>query len=378
MKIAKTITVPKKEQIPLPLIPEEDEGEIDKTLIASFKLFSNPADTASPKYSFTMRKLSGTESLRRAIKWKKDIHTVMAGLAISTAPGSDAIINQVCSGAALTSYTTTVERLRLARHDAARNAAYTAVTKNTGETDVDFIRRRVTARDAVVTPVEEADVREGIRSIIIDMAPFKVLEKQKRAMRRFMRKPHDMKTRVYVNLMSNINNEELPNLPPNFSVAQKLSIDELIDLVTYGIPKSWLKKMDEHDFDPLAGALNDLVNFCERMEASEDHGKESTVVQKSSSKSTSNGRIPKRSQRLLGVVTASGATTTSPIPTTPLIAPPCRSSRLVSSRSAEVRPNLRTRFGSARRMTPNLFPRKRSTPWPRRPATRLTARRKRN
>ena len=105
-----------------------------------------------------------------------------------------------------------------------------------------------------------------------------------------------MKTRVYVNLMSSINNEELPNLPPNFSVAQKLSIDELIDLVTYGIPKSWLKKMDEHDFDPLAGTLNDLVNFCEQMESSEDHGKESTVVQKSSSKSTSNGRIPKKSK----------------------------------------------------------------------------------
>ena len=86
-----------------------------------------------------------------------------------------------------------------------------------------------------------------------------------------MRKPNDMKIRQYVNHLRRINFDELPLLPPA-TVGQQLSDDEMIDIVMFGIPKSWTKEMDRQDFDPyrLNVTLIDLVNFCERLESAED------------------------------------------------------------------------------------------------------------
>ena len=44
--------------------------------------------------------------------------------------------------------------------------------------------------------------------------------------------------------------------------------------------------MDEHDFDPFASTINDILGFCERMESSEDFDKSSKaqVSEKKSSK----------------------------------------------------------------------------------------------
>lgn len=39
----------------------------------------------------------------------------------------------------------------------------------------------------------------------------------------------------------------------------------------YGLPKSWVRKMDEFDFDPDVSTMPELVNFCERMESAEGH-----------------------------------------------------------------------------------------------------------
>jgi hypothetical protein len=50
-----------------------------------------------------------------------------------------------------------------------------------------------------------------------------------------------------------------------------LSNDELLDIVLFGIPKSWVKEMDRQDFDPFAMEdIQTLVQFCERMESAED------------------------------------------------------------------------------------------------------------
>ena len=47
--------------------------------------------------------------------------------------------------------------------------------------------------------------------------------------------------------------------------------DEVVDIIVYGLPKSWLKEMDKQDFDPFRATLVDLLAFCERLEAAEDH-----------------------------------------------------------------------------------------------------------
>jgi hypothetical protein len=102
------------------------------------------------------------------------------------------------------------------------------------------------------------------------VCPYKALEKQKRFMRRKMRKPADMKTRMYVNYLQRINYDELPMLPP-FGAAQSLSVDELLDILLYGIPKSWITEMDKQDFDPFAKSIAQVVDFCERMESAENY-----------------------------------------------------------------------------------------------------------
>jgi hypothetical protein len=89
-------------------------------------------------------------------------------------------------------------------------------------------------------------------------------------MRRFCRKPPDMSTREYVNHICRINDDELPNLEPFRGNAQKLLLDEVIDIVLNGVPCGWIREMDKLDFDPITKTLAEVVDFCERMEAAED------------------------------------------------------------------------------------------------------------
>jgi hypothetical protein len=55
-----------------------------------------------------------------------------------------------------------------------------------------------------------------------------------------------MKIRIFVNHLHQINLDEIPQLPP-FAPDQELSNDELLDIILYGIPKSWVKEMDRQE-----------------------------------------------------------------------------------------------------------------------------------
>jgi hypothetical protein len=125
--------------------------------------------------------------------------------------------------------------------------------------------------DAGLPDATTAHVTNAIQAAAGAMIPYKALEKQKRFMRRKMRKPAEMPIRQYVNHLQRINDEELPNSPP-YAVNQKLSEDEITDIITFGIPKSWNKEMDKQDFDPFrrGTTLLNLVEFCERIESTED------------------------------------------------------------------------------------------------------------
>ena len=87
-------------------------------------------------------------------------------------------------------------------------------------------------------------------------------------MRRDMRKPHDMKVRKYYQNLLRLNDEELPNLPP-FGNAQKLSNDELLDIILFGTPRSWQNEMDRQGFDPMDKRLFEVVDFMENIETTE-------------------------------------------------------------------------------------------------------------
>jgi hypothetical protein len=121
-----------------------------------------------------------------------------------------------------------------------------------------------------VDPPDLLHIPVALRTTVKLVCPYKALEKQKRFMRRKMRKPADMKTRMYVNYLQRINYDELPMLPPFAGASQSLAVDELMDIVLFGIPKSWITEMDKQDFDPFTKSINRVVDFCERMESAEN------------------------------------------------------------------------------------------------------------
>jgi hypothetical protein len=265
------------ERPPLPLIPEEDEMIQDDPLKSgTFKLYSNPADTTSTQYYFKMGFADGTNSIRYHIKWTHNVAKVLRGMAIGAGMEQVLMIQELCSGQVRTAFNATIHELQLIARVNAANAAANGVAARdeaNGETNGEYQARRQTAYDAVLVAAPADPTTDMVNIALVQtikaVCPYKALEKQKRFMRRKMRKPADMTIRIYVNHLQRINFEEIPHLPPQ-AANQGLSDDEILDIVLYGIPKSWLKTMDEHDFDPFrTGQLIQLVEFCERLENNE-------------------------------------------------------------------------------------------------------------
>ena len=204
MKIApsKSDGKPTQKEIPiLSLIPEE-EPELDSHKKGSFKLHSNPADNTSPKYSFSMGYADGTQSIRYHIKWMSNSNKVLNGLTIASVEAKLQLMEQLCSGLILTSFMEATANSRATRWAAQRLAARDVVINggtNAAEGQAAFRARQEAAFNGVAEPgYENDDLRAGFQSGMLHVCPYKALEKQKRFMRRKMRKPFDMKTRTYV------------------------------------------------------------------------------------------------------------------------------------------------------------------------------------
>jgi hypothetical protein len=97
--------------------------------------------------------------------------------------------------------------------------------------------------------------------------PTQAAKLQKRYLRRFVRKPLTMNVRKFVARIQEVNNY-LPFFPPQVlgEPIQKLDDDEVIDLMEFGVPRAWQKKMEEHNFDSTNTTIGEFLAFCERME----------------------------------------------------------------------------------------------------------------
>lgn len=242
--------------------------EEDSLRLAKFKLRVVPAVATSATYSFSTRKLEGTEHLRYALTFMRDCKKILAGLNVTTAAEALPMIRELLSGIALAQFNQGIDD-----HIYERYMALVQAVRDNGVAAGDDATTIATAVAGVVRPNPSMDSIEcGYHSVIVYMAPHKVLAKQKRWMRRNMRKPLDMSVREYANRLMTINNDELNKLPPAFDNTQKLSDDEIIDILTSGIPKSWIREMDKQNFDPTEGTITEVLNFCERMEAAEEGG----------------------------------------------------------------------------------------------------------
>jgi hypothetical protein len=263
------------EKVALSLIPEKDiDGDTkDNTKYASFKLKASPGKAnATPKYCFTMLKVDGTQSIRQHIKWMLDLKKVYHGLEITTPADQQRLAEQMCSGAFKTAYTNGVESSISTRWESNKATAVSSLTQDVSkkETDEQFAARKLAKVNAVLKPkVEQTDLTEGVQAAITSICPYKVLEKQRAFMRRNMRKPQGMKTRAYVNHLLRINEQEIVHLPP-FGPNQAFSTDELKEIIVWGLPNTWKTEMDKFDFNVYTSSVAQLVDFCERLESTEE------------------------------------------------------------------------------------------------------------
>ena len=195
-----------KEVPPLSLIPEDEVSEeYDSTKTASFKLLTAPgaalvAGGAAPtKYSFTMLKVDGTQSIREHITWYKNILKVFAGLNVNDATDQRRMTEELCFGAALTAYSAGVElsmsaawetRKTIARLGVFRNPAIPAVGAAPAVPEETLAAWQVHIDAAVALevrgPVTDADLLQGLKAVLVAICPYKVLEKQKSFMRHKM------------------------------------------------------------------------------------------------------------------------------------------------------------------------------------------------
>jgi hypothetical protein len=146
-----------------------------------------------------------------------------------------------------------------------------ALVQGAAETPAEFLVRQANAQVAdkglPPDPATLDMIEPALKSTIKMVCPYKGLEKQKRFMRRKMRKPADMKTRIFVNHLHRFNFNEIPQLPP-FATGQELSNDKLLDIILFGIPKSWVKEKDKQDFDPYEREdIQAVIQFCKHMES---------------------------------------------------------------------------------------------------------------
>jgi len=92
-----------------------------------------------------------------------------------------------------------------------------------------------------------------------------------------------------------INTKEIARCPPAYNHTQCLTLDEIIDILLFGAPKSWQGEMDRQGLDPLAKTVTEVVEFMERIKMSEDFDRDrkAAAVMKKGNKKTKSQKRPK-------------------------------------------------------------------------------------
>ena len=107
-----------------------------------------------------------------------------------------------------------------------------------------------------------------------------------------MRKPRELKTRLYVARVTELNNY-LNQFPP-YAADQSIPQDELMDIFEFSMPATWQKQAIIQGFDIMQHTPNEFVEFCERLEGIED---EPDTKTKNSNEKTSQNKHGKNKRR---------------------------------------------------------------------------------
>ena len=241
----------------------EETYTLDKTNSISWELSSRPGTAGAAKYKFQCRILTGDETPRQMMRWRQDVTKVCIGIHVNTLEtrrpimeacmraGPKAVFEGAINAQAKVAFLTALKAAKATDQTAGNTTASDAVEAN--------------GQDHYI---ENAMLDVALQMTIANYLPRKVLARVKRSMRRDMRKPANMKVRNYYQNLIRLNDEELPNLPP-FTIDNKLSDDELLDILLFGTPRSWQNEMERQNFDPIVAGIHGTVDFMEGVEASE-------------------------------------------------------------------------------------------------------------
>ncbi len=273
----------------LPLVPVEEES-LTKDNSVTIEISTNPGTAGAAKVKLSVRILSGRESIRSAITWKADVEKAVKGLNINAADQIGLrydFCQSVLKDSALAAFNNKKNDLA----DLALEAAIDAAVANLGAGATQAQREAAIATERNRGRAHFYDAAHfdlALKSVIDMICPKGALANIKRALRRETRKPISMSLREYYQHLTRINYDELPLLPP-FEADQGLSTDELIDIIIFGCPKSWSKEMEKQGFDPLTKSLIQVVDFLERIEATEDRPEPKSSGSKDSGKKKAKG-----------------------------------------------------------------------------------------
>ena len=286
----------------LPLVPSEPE-ELRKDQTSSFSLRVNPTDPESVTYKFSMQIIEGTEDVRTVLTWKTNVEKVLNGFNVTTGPSMKQMIENLCKHTARSLFDSAWQNHATLKREARALAAAsrTVIPEGTSAVDANALREQafnaITASDLNSEENTTHEViRAAVNAVVNGCVPSKALQRVKRNMRREMRKPADMKIKQYFVHLTRLN-QELRALPP-FLANQQLSDDELVDIIIYAVPRSWIREMDRQGFDPMANDLNRVVNFLERIETSENGSEE--FQQKNNHKNGGSKSSPKKGSKTSG------------------------------------------------------------------------------
>ena len=286
MKIAASITnntnAKATNKIVLPLVPDKTK-EVSSDQKVSHTLYSDPANAdTSPKYKVTVCILQGDEDARELIAWRKAVNDVLTGLGINTQAAAVPIVQTMMSGTPQSLFDEGIGEAMMVRREE-RAAEVEGAARNA-----------VMAQDHMhENNLHYDNIDRALKAVVKGLLPNRVLARAKRYLRRECRKPVGMKVRTYFQHLLRINSNEFPNLPP-FAAGQELSPDELLDILLFGTPKSWQKEMERQGFDPMDHTMREVVEFMERIEATEDFDADANTKKSVSTKK--GGKDGKKSQ----------------------------------------------------------------------------------
>ena len=129
--------------------------------------------------------LDGTDDVRAAIQFFRDINKVFAGLAMPDGAGAESVARSdlaecMLRGTALAAYQKGLRESLRANLVLERNRIRTTTRRNGGESDDDFRTRVAGLMQAAAYECHSADVTNALCAVIVAMAPHKALQHQKR------------------------------------------------------------------------------------------------------------------------------------------------------------------------------------------------------